>query len=487
MPPRKLICSESSSLYNTYSMNELKRQETAVARTRSNHGRLLKNMLLVITLIGATSCYHIAGEPLPHAVSGVFTIDDDPVQNYLLVEAKINGTLYAATHIKNGRFGYDPYFKIPSDDPSTPSVEGGKDGQTVNLYLDGIEILAFTFESGRITNFVEDISNLYNDPPKAITETNLNGVAGYSVHFDATESNDPNDDSLTCAWVHDDGSSSSDVMTSHIFNQIGGHITTLTVTDHTGHKDSINITVNINQPPDPYSWTRLQVEGGKQTVASTSDNEISIWLTTLNNIYVSIIEYDEPFLYNQLPDRSLQPFAISCDRSSLVYPIYIETEVPEGFSSYTTKLFSWRMGEWKPVPTSGVIKGENKAWAYMDETTLGEGIFLIGLTQEALIPEVMDTTITVDGDTTHITAHLSSEDPRNLIYLRIDDHIAASSYITENEMTFSVENLQPGKHVFEVNGYKKEAMLHSDENIFMIVSLSALPLTLLTVLFRKFV
>jgi len=73
-----------------------------------NHARTLKTLLLLLVAASTASTSIVHAEPLPHAVSCVLTIGDTPVQDHLLVEAKIDGILYAATHTKDGRFGYDP-------------------------------------------------------------------------------------------------------------------------------------------------------------------------------------------------------------------------------------------------------------------------------------------------------------------------------------------------------------------------------------------
>ena len=147
-----------------------------MACPRLHYAKLMKALLFTVTILGALSSCVAYAAPLPHAVSGVLTSGDEPVMDHIVVEAKIDGKLVAATYTKDGRFGYDPYLKVPADDPFTPEAEGGKDGDTVQLCLDGTLFLEFTFESGRISNFVEDISDLFNDPPIASTETSIRGV-----------------------------------------------------------------------------------------------------------------------------------------------------------------------------------------------------------------------------------------------------------------------------------------------------------------------
>ena len=104
-----------------------------MASPRLHYAKLVKTLLLMVTILGALSSHSVYAAPLPHAVSGILTSGDEPVMDYLLVDAKIDGRLVAATYTKDGRFGYDPYFKVPADDPFTPEADGGKDGDMVEV------------------------------------------------------------------------------------------------------------------------------------------------------------------------------------------------------------------------------------------------------------------------------------------------------------------------------------------------------------------
>ena len=459
-----------------------------MACPRLHYAKLMKTLLFTVTIIGALSSGAAYAAPLPHAVSGVLTHGDEPVMDHLLVEAKIDGKLVAATYTKDGRFGYDPYFKVPADDPFTPEAEGGKDGDTVKLCLDGTLILEFTFESGRISNFVEDISNLFNDPPVASTETSIRGVVGYSVLLDASGSTDPNGGDLTYTCSHGDGSTTVGEITSHTFYEFGGHTTTLTVSDPQGLDDSADVTITVEPPPGPCGWAHSAAEGGRQMKVTTEGWETTAWLTTLDPTTVSVFQFDEAFLHNNLPAiHGENMFALICDRSKLVYPVYVETEVPESILNYGAKirLYTWRVGTWHPIQLSGVIAGENKAWAYLDDDNLGEGIYLVGVDQSASSPRVNEVTVTSKGKSTEITARFDYVDPQCNAYLRVDDRLVGVAGVIQEEISF-VRDIQPGRHVVKVNGLEKEIMIHSDENIYFLFSLSALPVALTSLVFKKF-
>ena len=266
-----------------------------------HYAKHVETLLIMFTILCALFNKVAYAAPLPHAVSGVLTHCDKPVIDHLLVEAKIDGRLVAATYTKDGRFGYDPYFKVPADDPFTPEAEGGRDGDVVQLYLDGAIFLEFIFESGRISNYVEDVSFLFNEPPVAFTKTSLRGVVGYSVLFDASDSIDPDSAELMYSWSHDDGSTIVGETVSHAFYTVGEHVSSLTVSDSQGLEDIIDVSITIEPPLGPCSWVNSATEGGKQLKVATNGGETTVWLSTLDPTTVSVLQFDEVFLCHPFP------------------------------------------------------------------------------------------------------------------------------------------------------------------------------------------
>ncbi|MCK4582214.1 hypothetical protein KAU18_02780, partial [Candidatus Bathyarchaeota archaeon] len=167
---------------------------------------------------------------------------------------------------------------------------------------------------------------------------------------------------------------------------------------------------------------------------------------------------------------------------------YVETEVPESILNYGAKirLYTWRVGAWYPIQLSGVIAGENRAWAYLDDATLGEGIYLVAVDQSASSPRVNEITILRKEKSTKITARFDHPEPLYNAYLRVDDRLVGVNGVTQEEISFDVRDLQPGRHVIKINGMEKKIMIHSDENIYFLFSLSALPVALTSLVFKKF-
>ena len=222
---------------------------------------------------------------------------------------------------------------------------------------------------------------------------------------------------------------------------------------------------------------------------TTEGGETTAWLTTLDPTTVSVLQFDEAFLHNNLPTvHGENMFALICDYSKLAYPVYVETEVPESILNYGAKirLYTWRVGAWHPIQLSGVIDGEDRAWAYLDDDDLGEGIYLVGVDQSASSPRANEITILRKGKSTEITAIFDHPEPLHDAYLRVDDRLVGVSGVTQEEISFDVRDLQPGRHVVKVNGLEKGIMIHSDENIYFLFSLSALPVALTSIVFKKF-
>lgn len=105
----------------------------------------------LIALMTIFSVIVYAAPQVPHQFYGQVTIDGLPAPDGTLVEARIDGVTYAETPTVGGRYGYEPMFQVPADDPGTTVVEGGVNGDTVKFYVDGLWAVNHAFLSGEIT------------------------------------------------------------------------------------------------------------------------------------------------------------------------------------------------------------------------------------------------------------------------------------------------------------------------------------------------
>ena len=93
------------------------------------------------------------------------------------------------------------------------------------------------------------VSQEVNQPPVAsAVVTPQQGSTPLNVSFNASGSTDPENDNLTYSWDFGDGSSSSDVTTTHTYPNAGSYTVVLTVTDTAGNSHTATKTVTVTDP-----------------------------------------------------------------------------------------------------------------------------------------------------------------------------------------------------------------------------------------------
>jgi len=465
-----------------------------VPRTRVDSYKRLLALLPIAAIILVANIIPVSGsEPLPFVVSGTLSAYGKPVQDHLLIVAKINGTSFAATYTKGGRFGFDPVFKIPADNPLTDAVEGGKDGDEVELYVDGHMFHQLVFESGRVFHIVKDVTMVFNRPPTIVVDTESSGFAGLSLKLDASMSSDPDGDDITFVWVHDDGSQTDGAVTSHVFDTVGAHETQLTVTDSYGVTSTAIINIMIQPIPDPLHWTKESLEGGKGHKIVDEEMGVTLWVTPVDDLALTIIEYDHAFITDSLPtSHDHRVLFINCDHTNLVFPMYLEldlqNDVDTDASGYT--FFSWRKGEWRQVSCSGLIIGRQTIWAYIDENDVGDGLLLAGLAMESPGATISDLTVSPQRggvDTVFdVTVTVTSATP-HVLYLRVDDELVDRAWVGDGErsVAFQVQK-DVGTHEVNINGVIGEFTVESEQKNIYMLALSLLPVSLLSMLFFRY-
>jgi hypothetical protein len=105
--------------------------------------------------------------PLPSSFYGVVRLDGGNLPEGTLVEALIDGQVFASTtpHIYEGESVYQ--LIVPGDDPSTTTVEGGHTGDVINFRVAGIMAdQTGTWQSGtNISLDLDVVSNQLNPTP----------------------------------------------------------------------------------------------------------------------------------------------------------------------------------------------------------------------------------------------------------------------------------------------------------------------------------
>jgi len=117
-------------------------------------GRLAgaRRLLLVLTVIVNLTLPVLAMPMQPHQFYGSVSIGSTPAPEGTVVSARIGGIEYVSTTVDaQGRYGWDPVFKVPADDPDTQGKEGGVAGEIVEFYVGGVLGGQYEFEIWGIT------------------------------------------------------------------------------------------------------------------------------------------------------------------------------------------------------------------------------------------------------------------------------------------------------------------------------------------------
>lgn len=120
--------------------------------------------------------FHIVNAipPLPSSFYGTAKFNGENVSEGTIIRALINGRVVAVSYtiLNQGESVYA--IDVPGDDPTTPEIEGGKEGDMIRFMLAGFLIReTATWQSG--TNFAFDLTLTANAtlPPPQPTDTPL--------------------------------------------------------------------------------------------------------------------------------------------------------------------------------------------------------------------------------------------------------------------------------------------------------------------------
>jgi len=109
-------------------------------------------LLLALALIAGLTAPVLAVPQAPHQFWGEVAFDGVPAPAGTPISAQIGGVEYASTVVDDlGRYGYDPAFYVPADDPDTPDKDGGVSGDTVEFYVLGALVGTAPFAIGGYT------------------------------------------------------------------------------------------------------------------------------------------------------------------------------------------------------------------------------------------------------------------------------------------------------------------------------------------------
>jgi DNA/RNA endonuclease YhcR with UshA esterase domain len=135
---------------------------------------------------------------------------------------------------------YDPYNQLIE---KIEYKEAAKENQSYARDEDNNFYWTTTMTEGK-----ENILTVPNEPPKAVIDAMTEALVGEEIKFDASDSADPDNQSLIILWDFGDGQTSNLISLTHKFSQAGIYKIILTATDSQGAQDtaSINLTIKNN-------------------------------------------------------------------------------------------------------------------------------------------------------------------------------------------------------------------------------------------------
>jgi PKD repeat protein len=106
-------------------------------------------------------------------------------------------------------------------------------------------------DDGEVANSVNSTKTVRNRPPVvSFTESDHTVYSGESIHFDASESYDPDGSIVIYSWDFGDGNTENGVEVNHAYQDDGVYTVTLTVVDNDGATVSVTATKSgLNRPP----------------------------------------------------------------------------------------------------------------------------------------------------------------------------------------------------------------------------------------------
>jgi PKD repeat protein len=235
----------------------------------------------------------------PVAQSKEVRVEMNTATTIILSGTDSNGeiVLYEYTQPANGSVsGYGP------DVTYTPDTDFvGEDSFTFTVTDDE----DLTSESATISITVFD--PLANEAPvAAFTATPASGDAPLTVTFDASESTDPDEDSLTYSWDFGDGSTATGVTTDHTYDEADSYVVTLVVDDG-ALTDTATLTVVVNEPSlpcdDPVAISVPFIyNGAGEYCWSTSDDISIINCWNLEELTINGVDYTDTWS-DSMPEK----------------------------------------------------------------------------------------------------------------------------------------------------------------------------------------
>lgn len=133
--------------------------------------------------------------------------------------------------------------------------------------------LTVTDDDGAI-NSTSITKTVSNRPPTASFTQNATTVdVGEAIHFDASDSSDPDGNIVEYFWVFGDGTNETGMTVDHVYTEGENYTVTLTVTDDDGATSSDDVEITVNAPVIPWALYAAVALG----IAAAAATIIYLW------------------------------------------------------------------------------------------------------------------------------------------------------------------------------------------------------------------
>lgn len=139
-------------------------------------------------------------------------------------------------------------------------------------------------------------------PTAIIIASPLSGETPLTVLFNASGSSDVDGTISTYAWDFGDGTTSTGIIASNVFTDIGSYIVTLYVTDDKGKTGEVTVTINVNEPSVFTQKQAIDLLMGSIIIPGASEDRISAFMLPQTLVDGDVVTSEGGETYNITED-----------------------------------------------------------------------------------------------------------------------------------------------------------------------------------------